>query len=129
VLPPLAGRVQVDAEPFLAFLRKGVSDKPVERFLQRQRLDKWLWHARVVRARASAAALIEAGHVRINGTREKAPGHAVKTGDVVTVGLDRTVRVLKVTGFADRRGDASAAAVLYEDLTGSPGERRDTRES
>jgi ribosome-associated heat shock protein Hsp15 len=88
--------------------------------LQRQRLDKWLWHARVVRARASAAALIEAGHVRVNGTREKSPGHAVKPGDVVTVGLDRTVRVLKVIGFSERRGDASAASVLYEDLQQRP---------
>jgi ribosome-associated heat shock protein Hsp15 len=84
--------------------------------LERQRLDKWLWHARVVRARTSAAALIEAGHVRINGVREKAPGHAVKAGDVLTIGLDRTVRVLRVVGFAERRGDASAARVLYEDL-------------
>src|SRR3954452_11313535 len=86
--------------------------------MQRQRLDKWLWHARVVRARASAAALIEAGHVRVNGVREKAPGHSVKAGDVVTVGLDRTVRVLKVVGFAERRGDATAAHVLYDDLQG-----------
>ena len=87
--------------------------------MERQRLDKWLWHARVVKARTSAAALIEAGHVRINGVREKAPGHAVKAGDVVTVGLDRGVRVLKVLGFTERRGDGSAARVLYEDLQGS----------
>jgi ribosome-associated heat shock protein Hsp15 len=88
--------------------------------LERQRLDKWLWHARVVKARSSAAALVEAGHVRINGVREKAPGHAVKAGDVLTVGLDRTVRVLKVLGFAERRGDAHAARALYEDLQARP---------
>jgi len=85
--------------------------------LDRQRLDKWLWHARVVRARAGAAALVEAGHVRVNGAREKSPGHAVKPGDVVTVSLDRIVRVLKVAGFSERRGDAAAATALYEDLT------------
>ena len=84
--------------------------------MERQRLDKWLWHARVVKARSSAAALVEAGHVRINGVRERAPGHTVKAGDVVTIGLDRSVRVLKVIGFAERRGDASAARVLYDDL-------------
>jgi len=84
--------------------------------LERQRLDKWLWHARVVKARTSAAALVEAGHVRINGVRERAPGHAVKAGDVLTIGLDRNVRVLKVLGFSERRGDASAARVLYDDL-------------
>ena len=86
--------------------------------MDRQRLDKWLWHARVVKARTSAAALIEAGHVRLNGIREKAPGHAVKTGDVLTIGLDRTVRILKVTGFSERREDAAAARVLYEELRG-----------
>ena len=84
--------------------------------MERQRLDKWLWHARVVKARSSAAALVEAGHVRINGVREKAPGHAVKVGDVVTIGLDNSVRVLRVVGFAERRGDATAARVLYDDL-------------
>jgi len=84
--------------------------------LERQRLDKWLWHARVVKARASAAALVEAGHVRVNGVRETAPGHAVKSGDVLTIGLDRSVRILRVIGFAERRGDAAAARVLYADL-------------
>ncbi len=85
-------------------------------FLERQRLDKWLWHARVVKARTSAAALVEAGHVRVNGVREKSPGHALKVGDVVTVGLDRSVRVLKVIGFAERRGDAASARLLCLDL-------------
>ena len=84
--------------------------------MDRQRLDKWLWHARLVKARTSAAALVESGHVRINGTREKSPGHAVKLGDVVTVALDSRVRVLKVIGFAERRGDAASARLLCEDL-------------
>jgi ribosome-associated heat shock protein Hsp15 len=84
--------------------------------LDRQRLDKWLWHARVVKARTSAADLVEAGHVRINGVRETSPGHAVKAGDVLTIGLDRSVRVLKIRGFSERRGDAPSARELYDDL-------------
>jgi len=84
--------------------------------LDKQRLDKWLWHARVVKARTSAAALVEGGHVRINGARETSPGHAVKAGDVITIALDRGVRLMKVTGFSERRGDATAARALYEDL-------------
>ena len=87
--------------------------------MDRQRLDKWLWHARVVKARTSAAELVASGHVRLNGTHEKSPGHAVKPGDVITVALDNSVRVLKVIGFAERRGDASSARELYEDLQGS----------
>jgi ribosome-associated heat shock protein Hsp15 len=85
--------------------------------LDRQRIDKWLWHARVVRTRTAAAALAESGHVRVNGQRIDAASRAVKAGDVVTVALDRAVRVLKVLGFAERRGDADAARVLVEDLT------------
>ena len=87
--------------------------------MERQRLDKWLWHARVVKARTSAAALVEAGHVRINGVREKSPGHSVKAGDVLTIALDRNVRVLKVIGFSERRGDATAARVLYDEVHSS----------
>src|SRR5262249_35508150 len=68
--------------------------------LARQRIDKWLWHARVVRTRTAAAELAAAGHVRINGRRVDAPSHAVRAGDVVTVALDRAVRVLKVVAFA-----------------------------
>ena len=83
----------------------------------RQRIDKWLWHARVVRTRSSAAALVDEGLVRLNGARVTANSRPVKAGDVVTVALDRTVRIMKVTGFAERRGEADAARLLYEDLT------------
>ena len=85
--------------------------------MDRQRIDKWLWHARVVRTRTAAAALADSGHVRVNGARIDAASRAVKPGDVVTVALDRNVRVLKVLGFAERRGDADAARVLAEDVT------------
>jgi ribosome-associated heat shock protein Hsp15 len=85
-----------------------------DRALDRQRIDKWLWHARVVRTRSQAAALAAAGHVRINGQRVDAPSRAVRMGDVVTVALDRGVRVLKVMAFAQRRGSADAARALCE---------------
>ena len=70
----------------------------------------------MVKARTSAAELVERGHVRINGVREKSPGHAIKIGDVLTIALDRTVRVTKVIAFTERRGDANSARVLYEEL-------------
>jgi ribosome-associated heat shock protein Hsp15 len=84
--------------------------------LDRQRIDKWLWHARVVRTRPAAAALAVSGHVRINGQRIDAASRAVRLGDVVTVALDRSVRVLKVAAFAERRGAAESARILMEDL-------------
>ena len=84
--------------------------------MDRQRIDKWLWHARVVRTRTAAAELATAGHVRINGRRIDAPSRAVRPGDVVTVALDRAVRVLKVVAFAERRGSADDARALCEAL-------------
>ena len=89
--------------------------------MDRQRIDKWLWHARIVRTRRDAAALTEAGHVRLNGRRMMAPGQAVRAGDVITLALDRSVRVLRVEAFRDRRGSASEARALYGDLTTRPG--------
>jgi ribosome-associated heat shock protein Hsp15 len=84
--------------------------------LDRQRIDKWLWHARVVRTRTAAAGLAAAGHVRVNGQRVGGSSHLVRVNDVVTVALDRTVRVLKVLGFAERRGSADHARALCSDL-------------
>lgn len=80
------------------------------------RLDKWLWHVRLVRTRTMASELVSGGHVRVGSVRIDKPGYAIKTGDVVTVVLRTGVRVLKVNGFADRRGDTAAAALLFEDL-------------
>ena len=84
--------------------------------LDRQRIDKWLWHARIVRTRSAAAALAASGHVRINGHRIDAPSSPVRAGDVVTVALDRAVRVLRVRDFSERRGSADEAGRLWEAL-------------
>ena len=82
--------------------------------VKRQRIDKWLWHARMVRTRSDAAGLADAGHVRINGRRIAAASYAVKPGDVITVSLDSSVRVMRVLDVADRRTSSSAARSLYE---------------
>ena len=83
----------------------------------RQRLDKFIWFARVVKSRSLAAALVAAGHVRVNGHRAAGPGKGIAVGDVLTIALDRQVRVLRVLAFGDRRGPAPEASRLYEDLT------------
>jgi ribosome-associated heat shock protein Hsp15 len=85
--------------------------------VDRQRIDRWLWHARLVRTRDAAAALAGAGYVRVNGTRIDAPGRLVRTGDVITVALDHGVRMLRIRGFVERRGPATVAGTLYEELS------------
>lgn len=83
---------------------------------EKQRIDKWLWHARMVRTRSDATALVQAGYVRVNAAKVTAHGHRLRIGDVVTLALDRSVRLLKVESFCERRGDAGAARKLYCDL-------------
>lgn len=82
----------------------------------RQRVDKWLWHARIVRTRNAAAALAESGLVRLNGSRIAAASRPVRSGDVLTIALDGGVKLVKVVSFAERRGSAAAARALYQDL-------------
>lgn len=81
-----------------------------------QRLDKWLWHARFARTRTAAARLVADGHVRINAKRELACAKRVRPGDVLTLSLGRDVLVVRLRDFADRRGPAPHARLLYETI-------------
>lgn len=85
-----------------------------------QRIDKWLWYTRVVKSRTLAASLVAAGKVRINRERIEKPGTQVKPDDVVTLAVHDTVRILKVCAAGVRRGPATEAQTLYEDLTPKP---------
>ena len=67
--------------------------------------------------RADADALIEGGHVRLNRNRMSKTGHILREGDVLTLTLYAGVRIIKVLGVAERRGSASEAQKLYEELT------------
>jgi ribosome-associated heat shock protein Hsp15 len=44
------------------------------------------------------------------------PAHTVKTGDVLTIALDNQVRLLRVDGFAERRGGAPEARLLFSEI-------------
>lgn len=82
----------------------------------RIRIDKWLWHARLVKTRGLAADLVSAGHVRVNGARIDKPGRAVGPGDVLTVAVAGRVRLLRVLECGARRGPAVEAVTLFLDL-------------
>ena len=82
----------------------------------RQRLDKWLWFARLAKSRTLAAKLVGDGFVRVNGQRADTPAKAVAIGDVLTVALSRTTTVVRVEGLGVRRGPAPEARQLYSEL-------------
>ncbi len=95
--------------------------------MEQQRLDLWLWCARIRRHRADCARLVEGGAVRINRRPTDKPHALVRPGDVLTVALGHAderpdgslggqVRVMRVLALAERRGPATLAAGLYEDV-------------
>ena len=84
--------------------------------MTRQRIDTWLWFARVVKSRTLAARLVVAGHVRINGSRTVVPAKLIGVGDVLTIALDRQVRVLRITDIGGRRGPFREASLLFEEI-------------
>jgi ribosome-associated heat shock protein Hsp15 len=95
-------------------------EKETDEQRDRQRLDKWLWFARVVRTRSAAAKLVCAGHVRVNSRRIDSPAKPVAPGDVLTVALEHQVRVLKIVATGLRRGPYAQARHLFEDLSAAP---------
>jgi len=89
---------------------------------QSLRVDKWLWYARFFKSRTLAARMCGARALRINGTRVTKAHHALKAGDVLTFPLGRQIRVIRVCALGTRRGPATEARTLYEDLD-PPGRR------
>ncbi len=81
------------------------------------RIDKWLWHARFFKTRTLAQGFVTGGNVRVNKQRIEKANHSVKPGDVLTFVKGPQVRVIEIVALATRRGPASEAQALYNDLS------------
>jgi len=84
--------------------------------MSHQRLDKFLWCARFASQRARCAELAAEGTVRINRVPTDKPHARVRVGDVLTLRIGTTVRVIRVLQLAERRGSSSEAHTLYEEV-------------
>jgi ribosome-associated heat shock protein Hsp15 len=85
-----------------------------------QRLDKWLWCARLLKSRADCARLVAAGMLRLNRWPTEKPHARLRVGDVLTLPLSGRVRVLQVLALAERRGPAAEARLLYREIAPPP---------
>ena len=80
------------------------------------RLDKWLVHARFVKMRERAQDLIENTRIRVNRVVVEKAAHPVRPGDLITLPLGPGIRVLRVLALGERRGPATEARTLYEEI-------------
>ncbi|MXV44175.1 RNA-binding S4 domain-containing protein [Saccharibacter sp. 17.LH.SD] len=91
-----------------------------------QRLDLWLYYARLAKTRSLCSRFIQLGHVRINGQRTDKAHARIRTGDILTFvppHKPHEVYVWRIKKLGERRGPASEAAYLYETIV----ERNDNR--
>ena len=80
------------------------------------RLDKWLWYARFFKTRALASKAISNGRFRLDGDLMSKPHRQAKPGQVLTFSQGTRIRVVRIKALGARRGPASEAALLYDDL-------------
>jgi ribosome-associated heat shock protein Hsp15 len=95
--------------------------------VERVRIDKWLWAARFFKTRGAATEAVVGGHVHVNGERVK-PARDLKVSDRLEIRRGQQRFTVVVTGLAERRGPAAAAAELYEETPESVAERERRRE-
>lgn len=80
------------------------------------RLDVALVRLRFVKTRSLARALVEQGHVRVNGQRTGHPSHAVRPGDVLTLPRGGGALVAEILSLPERRGPPAEAQSCYHVL-------------
>ena len=77
------------------------------------RIDKMLWHLRLIKSRSLAQALIADGHVRINGKRVEKSSIEVKIGDTITLPRGDGALAVRILSIPPRRGPAAEAQACY----------------
>ena len=93
----------------------------------RVRIDKWLWAARFFKTRSLATDAVQGGRVHVDGARVK-PARDVRLGDRIEVAVGDSTMTVVVRALGDRRGSATAAALLYEETPESRERRERERE-
>ena len=81
------------------------------------RLDTWLWYARFYKSRSLASKAILGGKLRLNSNKIIKPASKVKINDVLTINHVNMVRIIQIQNIGARRGPASEAQTLYNDLS------------
>jgi ribosome-associated heat shock protein Hsp15 len=81
----------------------------------------FLWCARFASQRSACADIARSGLVRINRQPTDKPHARVRPGDVLTLPLRGGVRVVRVLALSGRRGGATEARALYEEVENQEG--------
>ncbi|WP_271079092.1 S4 domain-containing protein [Aurantiacibacter sp. MUD61] len=81
------------------------------------RLDLLLCRLRFAKSRSLAQRWIAEGHIRRNGVRVLASDEPISSGDVLTLPIGRTLRVIAIESLPERRGPPAEARSHYHEHT------------
>ena len=80
------------------------------------RIDRLLCFLRFVRTRSSARKLVDKGHIRLNGERVRRASRDISEGDVLTLPLGNSVKLVEILALPERRGPPREAQTCYREL-------------
>ena len=87
---------------------------------ERQRVDVWLFRARLAKTRAAAARLVSEGGVRLvhegRARRLEKASAELEAGDALVFPQRGRLLAVRVRGLGGRRGPAAEARLLYSEL-------------
>lgn len=92
--------------------------------MEKARIDKWLWAARMFKTRSAATHAVLGGRVHVNGIRVK-PSKEIRVGDLVDLTVRSVKRTIEIADVAEKRGSAAVAATLYVEAPESIRERKE----
>jgi ribosomal 50S subunit-recycling heat shock protein len=85
------------------------------------RADLWLWYARLYKTRSLSAKACESGLIRINTqhgpARLSKASQGLHCNDELLIMIGGRLRQIKIKALGERRGPASEATLLYEDIS------------
>lgn len=88
----------------------------IDETIETQRLDVWLWHARLGKTRTISSQLIKDGFVHVNSSRILKASYAIKQQDIITLPHASRIRVIQIIGFSRQRVAAKNCMFLYKEI-------------
>ena len=84
--------------------------------MSEQRIDNWLYRVRLAKTRSISQRIIKEGNIRINKYKIYKPSIKIKSGDIITINLNKQTLVVLVNGFTKSRLDYKSAQEHYKVL-------------
>lgn len=81
-----------------------------------QRIDIWLWHARIYKTRSISTNFVSQNIFRLNSCSISKPAYKIKINDVLTFPWNNKIRVIKILNLTKQRMAAKNISLIYQEI-------------